>query len=90
MQNKTKVSGYLLLIGSLFIVLQDCIGYRLGTCDPHYSWDRQPYLLDGILFPMLVIFYLLFTHKVKNNKILIVIAVMEMIVVAVLYIAYYK
>ena len=66
-----------------------CIGYRLGTCDPFYLWERQPYLLDGILFPMLVIFYLLFTHKVKNNKILIVIAVMEMIVVAVLYIAYY-
>ena len=77
------------MIVSFIVVLVYCIGYRLGTCDPHYSWDRQPYLLDGILFPMLVIFYLLFTHKVKNNKILIVIAVMEMIVVAVLYIAYY-
>lgn len=75
MQNKTKASGYLLLIGSLFIVLQDCIGYRLGTCDPHYSWDGQPYLL--------------FTHKVKNNKILIVAAILEIIVVAVLYIAYH-
>ncbi len=89
MKNKTKTMGYLVLIASFIIVLVYCIGYRLGTCDPHYSWDRQPYLLDGILFPLLVIFYLLFTHKVKNNKILIVIAVLEMIVVAVLYIAYY-
>lgn len=89
MKNKTKASGYLLLIGSLFIVLQDCISYRLGACDPHYSWDRQPYLLVGILFPMLVIFYLLFTHKVKNNKILVVAAILEIIVVAVLYIAYH-
>lgn len=71
MQNKTKASGYLLLIGSLFCVLQDCIGYRLGTCDPHYSWDGQPYLLVGILFPMFVIFYLLFTHKVKITKFLL-------------------
>lgn len=38
---------------------------------------------------MLVIFYLLFTHKVKNNKILIVAAILEIIVVAVLYIAYH-
>lgn len=89
MKNKTKAMGYMMLIASFIIVLVYCIGYRLGTCDPHYSWDRQPYLFDGILFPMLVIFYLLFTHKVKNNKILIVIAVMEMMVVAVLYIAYY-
>lgn len=89
MQNKTKASGYLLLIGSLFIVLQDCIGYRLGTCDPHYSWDGQPYLLVGILFPMLVIFYLLFTHRANNNKILIILAVLEIIVVSVLYIAYH-
>ena len=83
MKNKTKTMGYLVLIVSFLVVLMYCIGYRLGTCDPHYSWDRQPYLLDGIFFPVLVIFYLLFTHKVKNNKILIVIAVMEMIVVAV-------
>lgn len=89
MKNKTKTMGYMMLIASFIIVLVYCIGYRLGTCDPHYSWDTQPYLLVGILFPMLVIFYLLFTHKVKNNKNLIVIAVMEMIVVAVLYIAYY-
>lgn len=89
MKNKTKTMGYMMLIASFIIVLVYCIGYGLGTCDPHYSWDRQPYLLDGIFFPMLVIFYLLFTHKVKNNKILIVIAVLEMIVVAVLYIAYY-
>mgnify|MGYP000003569666 FL=1 len=89
MKNKTKTMGYLVLIVSFLVVLMYCIGYRLGTCDPHYSWDRQPYLLDGIFFPVLVIFYLLFTHKVKNNKILIVIAVMEMIVVAVLYIAYH-
>lgn len=89
MKNRTKTMGYLVLIVSFLVVLMYCIGYRLGTCDPHYSWDRQPYLLDGIFFPVLVIFYLLFTHKVKNNKILIVIAVMEMIVVAVLYIAYH-
>lgn len=89
MKNKTKTMGYMMLIASFIIVLVYCIGYRLGTCDPHYSWDRQPYLFDGILFPMLVIFYLLFTHKAKNNKNLIVIAVMEMMVVAVLYIAYY-
>ena len=38
---------------------------------------------------MLVIFYLLFTHKVKNNKILVVAAILEIIVVAVLYIAYH-
>lgn len=89
MKNKTKTMGYMMLIASFIIVLVYCIGYRLGTCDPHYSLDRQPHLLDGILFPMLVIFYLLFTHKVKNNKILVVAAILEMIVVAVLYIAYY-
>lgn len=89
MKNKTKTMGYMMLIASFIIVLVYCIGYRLGTCDPHYSWDRQPYLLDGILFPMFVIFYLLFTHKVKNNKILVVAAILEIIVVAVLYIAYH-
>ena len=89
MKNKTKTMGYLVLIVSFLVVLMYCIGYRLGTCDPHYSWDRQPYLLDGIFFPVLVIFYLLFTHKVKNNKILVVAAILEIIVVAVLYIAYH-
>ena len=89
MRNKTKIFGSLLLSVSFIVVLVYCIGYRLGTCDPHYSWDGQPYLLVGILFPMLVIFYLLFTHRANNNKILIIIAVIEIIVVSVLYIAYY-
>ena len=38
---------------------------------------------------MLVIFYLLFTHRANNNKILIILAVLEIIVVSVLYIAYH-
>lgn len=56
MQNKTKVSGYLLLIGSLFIVLQDCIGYRLGTCDPHYSWVDSRTYWSEYCFPCLLYF----------------------------------
>lgn len=38
---------------------------------------------------MLVIFYLLFTHRANNNKILIIIAVLEIVVVSVLFVAYY-
>ena len=34
---------------------------------------------------MFVIFYLLFTHKVKNNKILVVAAILEIIVSQFLY-----
>ena len=59
-----------------------------------YGKGSRTYLM-GYCFPCLLYFTYLGegrnkeSHKVKNNKILIVMAVMEMIVVAVLYIAYY-